>query len=567
MQENYLEKKSTLAEYNEDLSSMLKTIISDMSDNHDFLINEVDEKDPRYKENKEINISKANLGQIGQMIDAVFHPYREDPVTLDKIYCSFLKCKSDDISRDKKVYPPYRTNLVLYALDKILSGDSPYIKQELDLKVENNYVTLGKNDSDFHRIKISSTKEVRIPSYFHIGIQRSGGRFVLKTEIGWNGSITLHLIYKKGDEEFIDGFIEYLNNWIHKNNFYKGSKITPAGEFIDVKDYSWDDVFLKDETKDQIVMNVISFFKKEEIYKKNGISAKCGLIWEGPPGTGKTLTAKILANQLKDITFIWITPDDLHSSQSVSEIYMMARELSPTIVFFEDADLFCMDRGISRSNAILGEIMNQLDGLVQLEGVVTIFTSNDPGVMEKALVDRPGRFDERIVFGPPPKNIIISMLKKFMQKPKYDASDLDEVANRAEKIKLTGAHIKRLSDLAIIYAINEDSINSDGIAKVEAVHFFKALDKLKDMRIKAHIEKSGSKKSYLSDYEGIAEPANPKVKYDEKFEPVNESSKINLQKVLKENIEKKKKASFLLETIENNLSGQQKNNDFIVRKK
>ncbi|MFW5794557.1 MAG: AAA family ATPase [Bacillota bacterium] len=465
------------------------------------IISEIHDNDKRFHDNKNIELSKCNLGQLGEVLDSVYNPYREYSKELEELYAEYLDCEIDDIINDKKLYGGYRINILKYCIHNM----KRYKKEKFFSDKKSNIY----QDKNFDLIRISQDKEIRIPTSFHAGIKnKSGKKIILKTNMTSQG-ILLYFFYKKGDFELVDEFVNYIDEQIKKNNFYKGQKISPSLEFLKLGNTTWDDVILKEDIKDRIRYNITNFFRKEEIYKKNGIASKCGLIWEGLPGTGKTISAQALANDLSDITLIWVTPDDIYNAYEVKGVFDLARELNPSIIFFEDADLFCSSRSAGGSNSILGEIMNQLDGFVPLENVVTIFTSNEPEVLEKALIDRPGRFDERIEFPPPDKDQIVQMMKVFLKIPNFNIKDIKEVAEKCEGFNLTGAHIKRLCDLSVINAINSDSLNKRNIAQLKEEHFSNALDKIKNMKIKAGETELEKKKSISNNKNSIPHGSMP----------------------------------------------------------
>ena len=78
----------------------------------------------------------------------------------------------------------------------------------------------------------------------------------------------------------------------------------------------------------------------------------------------------------------------------------MARELSPTIVLFEDIDYIGKKRAgdTGSYDKITGELLNQMDGVESNEGIITLASSNYPKTLDKALRNRPGRFDIRVRF-------------------------------------------------------------------------------------------------------------------------------------------------------------------------
>ena len=78
----------------------------------------------------------------------------------------------------------------------------------------------------------------------------------------------------------------------------------------------------------------------------------------------------------------------------------MARELNPSIILFEDIDYIGKSRESYRDTSfdkITGELLNQMDGVESNEGIITLASSNYPKVLDKALRNRPGRFERRIM--------------------------------------------------------------------------------------------------------------------------------------------------------------------------
>jgi hypothetical protein len=144
-----------------------------------------------------------------------------------------------------------------------------------------------------------------------------------------------------------------------------------------------------------IEQNTVEVFRRREAFRRNGVPFKRGIILHGAPGTGKTLVGKVLAG-LKLATFIYVTAADMSGLESVRSIFDLARRLSPTILFFEDIDLFADDRSSYCSKAMLGEILAQLDGFESNDGLVFIATTNDLAAIDPAIRERPSRFDALI---------------------------------------------------------------------------------------------------------------------------------------------------------------------------
>ena len=518
-----------MSDNNRFMNEMVSRIIEPENETEKVL-KEINEEDFRFANNKNITLNKATLGQTGQILDLILHPPREEH---KNAHCQYLECDPDDLIRDTKQFPAYKANLFKYVL---FYKDKKYKKEDLNTTMKNSdgksfdYCVSASESKDFQIINISQDKTVRIPTRIHVGMKKGSTKFIMKLVEDFN-YFAIQFYYVKGKEKVIDDFIDYLNDLVDKNNFYKGQKISPGMDFLKLGNITWNDIFLDSETKEKISNNILDFFEKEEIYKKNGISSKCGLIWEGPPGTGKTLAGRVVASVLEGITFIWITPDDVRSASDVKSIYKIAKDLGPSVVFFEDADLYCVDRGRGGRNPVLGEIMNQLDGLVPLEGVVTIFTTNDPDVLEQALIDRPGRFDERVEFLPPKALVIVKMMKKFLTIPSYDEDDFDDIAEKSEKIKLTGAHIKRLCDLSTIFAIKDDSLDENDIAQLKKEHFEKAFENIKDMKIKAGESKADYLKNKKKSNISYDESKITDIKYSSTFKEQLKKEDIELDSI------------------------------------
>ena len=173
-----------------------------------------------------------------------------------------------------------------------------------------------------------------------------------------------------------------------------GNTVNAKLQFIKIDTVGWDDVVLSPEQRKSFDRNIVKFIENIELYDEKKLPTSRGCLLTGPPGTGKTLTCSAIMNQV-DSTIIYITSDDITDRGQISELYDIARKVSPTIVVVEDIDTL---GGIDRNRAggdhpILGEFLNCLAGVESNSGVVTIATTNYPEYLDKALVDRPGRFD------------------------------------------------------------------------------------------------------------------------------------------------------------------------------
>jgi hypothetical protein len=259
----------------------------------------------------------------------------------------------------------------------------------------------------------------------------------------------LNLIYSEKDSDLAIEFLKSVEKYMEEHNFYKGEKITAAGTFLPIPNLDFDDVKLTEDMKQAIKVGALEFFKKREVYNKNNIPYKRGLIFTGQPGTGKTLTGKILMAQSK-CTFIWVTSDMVRWPEDVKYIYSMAKELAPCILFMED-----LDRYLERSGAV-DVIKTQMDGLESVDGICSILCTNYPDKLPKALLDRPSRFDEVIIFELPDKQLRYDILSKIAEPMSIidKEKSLLKIAEKSEG--LTGAHLKEVLIFALLLAADSD---------------------------------------------------------------------------------------------------------------
>lgn len=191
--------------------------------------------------------------------------------------------------------------------------------------------------------------------------------------------------------------------------------------------------------------------------------------------TGKTLTGKILMNNCES-TFLWITADILTkakydpAAKITKNIFDIARELSPSILFVEDIDDFLEKEGA------VDAIKTQMDGMDSLDGIVTILCTNHPDRLPMALIDRPSRFDDVILFHLPDEDLRFAILNKVGEPMDIEnrESILKEIAKETKG--LTGSHLKEIMVYALLLAAddNREIITEKDLAK--------ALLKVKDTK-------------------------------------------------------------------------------------
>lgn len=220
---------------------------------------------------------------------------------------------------------------------------------------------------------------------------------------------------------------------------------------------------------------------RPELYAKVGIQPPKGVLLVGPPGTGKTLMAKAVANAT-NATFIRLVGSELvqkyigEGARLVRELFELAREKAPSIVFIDEIDSVGAKRadvatsGDREVQRTLMQLLSELDGFTPMENVKIIGATNRPDILDDALL-RPGRFDRIIEVGLPDvdgrEQIFKIHLKSMNISKKISAHEL---AEKSEGV--SGAEIKAICTEAGMLCIR------DGRDTVSQEDFDKARDKV-----------------------------------------------------------------------------------------
>jgi proteasome regulatory subunit len=222
--------------------------------------------------------------------------------------------------------------------------------------------------------------------------------------------------------------------------------------------------------------------KNPEKFKEMGLEPPKGVLLYGPPGTGKTLLAKAVANE-SEATFISVVGSELarkyigEGAALVRDLFAMAREKAPAIIFIDEIDAIAGKReeGISTGERevfrTMLQLLAELDGFRPLEGVVVIAATNRIDILDPALL-RPGRFDRLIYVPLPDKAARKEIFQVYLRKMPTTKLNLDLLVEMTEG--MSGAQIKAICTEAGMLAIKENK------KKVNMTHFLKAIEKIKE---------------------------------------------------------------------------------------
>jgi SpoVK/Ycf46/Vps4 family AAA+-type ATPase len=182
---------------------------------------------------------------------------------------------------------------------------------------------------------------------------------------------------------------------------------------------------------------VIDLHARRDFLKAHGVPVRRGVLLHGPPGTGKTFACRWLCANLPTTTRIIVAGSAL---QQVAAVFALARMLQPSLVIFEDVDLVFTARDITAQGSILGELLDQMDGLRPHEDVGFVLTTNAIDRIEAAIKDRPGRISQCIHLGPPSADLRRRYLEHYLAP--YATGEVDRDTLVARSSGATQAFLK-----------------------------------------------------------------------------------------------------------------------------
>lgn len=223
---------------------------------------------------------------------------------------------------------------------------------------------------------------------------------------------------------------------------------------LEIPEVYWKDVGGMDDVKELLITGVIQPLKHLKTYKTLGLNPSIGVLMFGPPGCSKTMIVKALATESR-LNFFSIKGPELlnkyvgESEKAVREIFRKARQASPAIVFFDEIDVLAPERRASGSeDTVVGRILTQLlteiDGIENLEGVTIVAATNFPEKIDKALL-RPGRLGSIIYVRLPDYNTRLEIFKILSRKHPFSSEVEDNFTIFAQKTEgYSGAEIVEL---------------------------------------------------------------------------------------------------------------------------
>ena len=263
---------------------------------------------------------------------------------------------------------------------------------------------------------------------------------------------------------------------------YALSQVQPSSKregFTTIPDTTWADIGGLQELRDDLTYSIVKPVQNPELYRSVGLTAAAGVLLCGPPGCGKTLVAKAVANE-SGANFIAVNGPELlnkyvgESERAVRQVFQRARDSAPCIIFFDEIDSLCAQRGSDNqaTERVVNQLLTELNGIQDRSQVFVIAATNRLDIIDPAIL-RGGRLGNKLYVPLPSAEDRVAILRTATKHtPLADDVDLALLAHQLEGF--TGADLASVVREAACFALREEQ----SVVQVTQAHFCRACVKV-----------------------------------------------------------------------------------------
>jgi transitional endoplasmic reticulum ATPase len=226
---------------------------------------------------------------------------------------------------------------------------------------------------------------------------------------------------------------------------------------ISIPDVSWRDIGGLDAVKQRLQETVELPLRHPQLLTASGLPPHVGALLYGPPGTGKTLLAKAIANEC-GVNFISVDGPEIftkwlgESEEGVRQVFRIARQVAPTVIFFDQLEAIAPIRGrhsgAMTTDRVVSQLLAELDGVEQLSRVIVLGATNRIDLIDPSVL-RPGRFGVHIAVGLPAADERQQILRICLATAETKSSaGIDEIVAAVTSLTdgFSGARLRQLCD-------------------------------------------------------------------------------------------------------------------------